>query len=172
MTLVRFSESSKTDKGHRHAYLEVYDLLLGSPGRLLELGVYRGASLALWLAAFPECDVHGIDIEGVVVPGATIWIGDAYTPEMLSSLPGPFDVIIEDGPHTLESMLFAAEHYTGLLSTEGVLVIEDIPDADWVPVIADAVPDNLKRGMFAIDRRLVPGTASDSLMFVVKKQPQ
>lgn len=173
MTLSRLTTGKfKTDKGHRHGYLEVYDVLLESPERLLELGIHRGASLALWMAAFPDCDIHGVDIEDVTAPGATVWIGDAYTPQMVADLPGLFDVIIDDGPHTLESMVFVAEHYTDLLSAEGLLVIEDIPDPDWVPVIAAAVPDGLKPGMFVIDRRPAPGTASDSLMFVVKKPPQ
>lgn len=159
-----------TDKGRRHGYLEVYDLLFEDPSRLLELGVLRGASLALWAAAFPGCDVHGVDIKDVTVDDATVWVGDAYTPGMVDALPGPFDVIVDDGPHTLRSMLFVAAHYTDLLSAGGLLVIEDIPDPDWVPRIAAAVPDSSKRGMFAVDRRHVPGVAADSLMFVVKTQ--
>lgn len=156
-----------TDKGRRHGYMEIYDLLFGTPARLLELGVHRGASLALWKAAFPGCDVHGVDIRSVAVDGATVWVGDAYTHEMAADLPGPFDVIVDDGPHTLQSMLFVAAHYTPLLSAGGLLVIEDIPDPQWVPLIAAAVPDDLMRGSFAVDRRHV--AAADSLMFVVKK---
>lgn len=150
--------------------MEVYDLLLATPGRLLELGVHQGASLALWATAFPDCDVHGVDIKDVAVDDATVWVGDAYTSGMIADLPGPFDVIVDDGPHTFESMLFVAAHYTDLLSASGVLVIEDIPDPQWIPLIAAAVPDGLKQGMFAVDRRHVPGAAPDSLMFVVKKQ--
>lgn len=170
MSLTGLAARFETDKGHRHGYMEVYDLLFGTPERLLELGVHRGASLALWAAAFPDCHVHGVDINPVKVDDATVWVGDAYTPEMVADLPGPFDVIVDDGPHTLQSMLFVAAHYTHLLSASGVLAIEDIPDPQWVPLIADAVPDGLKQGMFAVDRRHVPGAAPDSLMFVVKKQ--
>lgn len=168
MTLTGLAERFATDKG-RHGYLEIYDLLLGTPDRLLELGVHRGASLALWMATFPGCDVHGVDIKKVTVDGATVHVGDAYTPEMVADLPGPFDVIVDDGPHTLDSMLFVAANYTGLLSDGGVLAIEDIPDPDWVPEIAGVIPDDMRRGTFAVDRRHIPGAAADSLMFVVKK---
>ena len=168
MTLVSLAPGFDTDKETAHGYLEVYDRLFGTPTRLLEIGVHEGESLRLWMAAFPGCDVWGLDsYMGVpVVAGATVWIGDAYTPQRVASLPGLFDVIVDDGPHTIDSMLFTAAHYTGLLSPGGLLVIEDIPNPDWIPLIAAALPEHLSRWWFAVDRRHLPGVAPDSLLLI------
>jgi hypothetical protein len=154
----------ETDKAV-HGYLEVYDRLITNPKRLLEIGVNRGASLRLWQDMWPDCEVHGVELFSV--GGVVVHVGDAYTYGMVQRLPGPFDVIIDDGSHTLASQLFVVEHYTRLLAVGGVLVVEDIPDETWIPRLAERVPEHYARGMFAVDRRMVAGAPPDSLLFVV-----
>jgi phosphoribosylpyrophosphate synthetase len=57
-------------------------------------------------------------------------IMDAFNKKSVSELetkhPDGFDIIIEDGPHTLESQIFAVQNYTQLLKDGGILIIEDV----------------------------------------------
>jgi hypothetical protein len=94
--------------------------------------------------------------------------GDAYCEDALQQLQGRYCVIVDDGPHTLESMLFAVSRYSLMLAHGGLLVVEDVPDSGWIPRIAAAVPKHLKRFMYSVDRNFLPGSASrDDLLFVL-----
>ena len=48
----------------RNNYAEVYARLLTDfvPQRIVELGVFQGASMAVWCELFPEADVIGLDL--------------------------------------------------------------------------------------------------------------
>ena len=128
-----------TDKGSIHSYLRhLYEPILNIsiPSKLLEIGIFRGASLALWKLALPQCEVIGVDIDTSNIKNAKaldlldnnlIKIIDcnAYqSPSTLSSL-GTFDLIIDDGPHTVTTQI-AALAFVKQLSEMGTLVIEDI----------------------------------------------
>ena len=43
---------------------------------------------------------------------------------------GKFDIIIDDGPHTMESQIFFLDHYSELLNDNGVLICEDVNYVD------------------------------------------
>lgn len=170
MSLVDFAVGYDTDKGTVHSYLELYATLLNrhrrSALRVLEIGVFRGGSLSLWVDWFAgSTEVHGIDIELVDVAGATVHNADAYDIETVKALPGKWDVIIDDGPHTIESQLFTCRHWSRTLSERGTLVIEDIPDPEWGPALIAALPDELRRFASIIDRRHV-GQPDDVLLVV------
>lgn len=180
-SIVELARGYTTDKGWFHQYLEVYDTLLGrhreTARGVLEIGVFQGESLKLWRDAFPFASVLGLDVDPLWHgDGQRIDVvqGDAYTAETLSWVStARHDVIIDDGPHTLESMLFVARHYSRLLAPGGTLVIEDIEDPAWVPMLAAVLPLELERYAFSIDRRHVPvpsrGYLPDraSILFVV-----
>ena len=176
VSFVELGARTGSDKGTTHRYWEVYDAHLGrlreSARRVLEIGTLRGESLKVWLEAFPNAEVVGMDVDTNPVrhDRLTFVQGDAYTVEAVQGWGDSFDVIIDDGPHTLESMVFVAAHWSHRLAPGGVLVIEDIPDVSWVPKIAAAVPDHLHRFMWAIDRRMVPGLRqSDDVLFVIDR---
>lgn len=176
VTFVDLGARTGSDKGTTHRYWEVYDVHLGrlrdSARRVLEIGTLHGESLRVWLEAFPNAEVVGMDVAPNPVrhERLTFVLGDAYTPEAVRGWGDSFDVIIDDGPHTLESMLFVARHWSPRLSPGGVLVIEDIPDVSWVPKIAEAVPDHLRRFCWAVDRRWLPGLPqTDDVLFVIDR---
>ena len=56
-----------TDKDSPHSYISNFYQplidLIDTPNRLLEVGVWKGASCALWKIAFPKCSVLGVDIK-------------------------------------------------------------------------------------------------------------
>jgi predicted O-methyltransferase YrrM len=128
-----------TDKGFPHTYIqEFYQPLLAnviSPTSFLEIGVWKGASCVLWKKAFPNSVVVGVDIEvSNLHPLATklreekeieIMEADAYSKPFKSSLNQKYDLIIDDGPHTLESQINVLDFRQHLTAT-GTLVIEDV----------------------------------------------
>ena len=163
-----------TDKNTVHSYLEAYEALF-SPRResardVLELGVNHGGSIAMWQRFFPNATVTGVDISMQNVranlsdPRVRLVNADAYTHETTRALGDrAYDIIIDDGPHTLESMLFVAAHYSALLAPGGVLVIEDIQSMDWVGPITAAFPEHLRQNVSVVDRRSVKGRYDDVL---------
>jgi hypothetical protein len=162
------SDYTLTDKGYAHRYWELYDLLFArrrDAETVLELGVYHGASLDVWREVFPTAEIHGVDIKPVAT-GAVLHVGDAYTEEMVDELPD-CDVIIDDGPHTLESQLFVASHYTRKLKSGGILIIEDIQRKAWIPQLVASLPERLREKSFVLDRTTVPYVTQDSVLLVV-----
>lgn len=169
--------STGTDKSWAHQYIHVYQALF-EPIRtkvksVLEIGIWDGGSLRMWRDYFDKAQITGIDITDRVNGMAgeeriRAIFDNAYTGGVVEQL-DTFDVIVDDGPHTLESQQFCAAHYSRLLTPKGILVIEDIPDPAWIPAIAAVVPEEYRPFMYGIDRRIAPNRQSvnDELMFVI-----
>lgn len=108
---------------------------------ILEIGVHEGKSLKLWRDYFINGIVYGIDIldlsflndEDRIVP---IGFTDAYSSETIKRLKTTllygFDIIIDDGPHNIKSMVYFLVHYQNLLKPGGILVLEDIIDIRYI----------------------------------------
>lgn len=129
--------TDKFDLGYmRHIYDPMFEKEGSRIKAVLEIGVYEGESIKEWHARFPEAVVHGMDLGIVDVAGVdpnlvTVYSRvDAYRAEsivrFLGIRPQGYDLIIEDGPHTLESQLFFVRNYGALLADEGTMVVEDI----------------------------------------------
>lgn len=129
-----------TDKGSVHSYIEkIYNPLFNHfdlPKTLVEIGVFNGASLAMFKLALPGTRVIGFDIsklskmnkkfESLLEDGRIeFYLKDAYSDDFKSFLPAEIDLLIDDGPHTLDSQVTAIS-YRNKLSDNGILVIEDI----------------------------------------------
>lgn len=134
-----------TDKGDYKSYVDKYyeiefEKIRNSSVKLLEIGFRHGASLALWSNYFKDIKILGLDnssdhslTENLPVnenwlasDNITTRIGNAYDSKFAKEVIGPFDVIIDDGPHSLESQLIAMDLYHNKLSKNGVMIIEDI----------------------------------------------
>lgn len=171
-SFVELGQAHATDKGTKHSYLEVYDVLLArhraTTRRVLEVGTYQGASLSLWLEAFPTAEVWGVDVRPQPIPDQprlTYVEGDAYQLDLVGRLP-IFDVIIDDGPHTAASQKFAVAHYSALLAPGGTLIVEDVPSMERAAELHRSTPPTLRRHAFTIDRRPV-NDRHDDILFVV-----
>jgi 23S rRNA U2552 (ribose-2'-O)-methylase RlmE/FtsJ len=154
MRLVDFIEANfitKTDKydlGYIHSfYDELFTPRQDTAKHVLEIGIYRGDSIRLWQQYFHKAEIIGVDVnqcpalEGLKrVKQVT---ENAYSKEFVSKLEPKFDIIIDDGPHTFESMVFFLENYVPLLADGGVLILEDIIDPSWTPKLLELVPDRL-----------------------------
>ena len=97
------------DKGRRHGYERVYEPafkdLRQEPLRILEIGIYKGASLLAWADYFPNATIVGIDIFKRVKPENIPALKHPRVEwhEHDSTQPldiGRFDFIIDDGMHT------------------------------------------------------------------------
>jgi hypothetical protein len=119
-------------------YLPVYEELLGAlrgeSFALLELGVWKGDSLAMWRGAFPLATIVGIDLDPPQVdlgPRVHAIAGDQADVELLDRVraehaPGGFAVIIDDASHigTLSARSLMAL-YPRHLRPGGTYIIED-----------------------------------------------
>jgi hypothetical protein len=146
--------------------------------KILEVGIASGVSLLLWNEYFlNNTGVYGIDINPRSVTREidkhknikTIFT-DGYKEEFVNILPN-FDIIIDDGPHTLESMISFIKLYLPKLNANGVLVIEDIQSIDWMPILSDAFKTASQDGdeYDVIDLRETKGRYDD-LLFVVRRK--
>jgi len=103
----------------RNGYANFYSWLVGKvqPETLVELGVFRGSSLAVWDAVWPGIRLLGLDLElsryeqnlpALLERGAfpdglpQLLTFDAYKPETtpIVEAVGHVDVFVDDGPHT------------------------------------------------------------------------
>lgn len=123
-------------------YYEEYDLMFSylqnKPLNLLEIGVQKGGSIATWLEYFPKAHVVGIDIDAECKKyergGAKIYIGSQEDEDFLLEVEkkeGPFDIIIDDGGHTMKQNLITFNALFPLLKEDGIYVIEDLHTSYW-----------------------------------------
>jgi len=133
-TATELFDRHNSDKGWYHHYGNAYDALFADRRyqvqRVLELGIFEGASLRAWADYFPEAKVWGVDLKVPETPSherITMLQGDAAGPKMLSKLRalGPFDVIIDDASHTIEDQLASLLGLWHALADGGLYVIED-----------------------------------------------
>ena len=190
--LSQLIDNSRTDKNTTHSYIDLYDRLLSSKKHtaknVLEIGigdghqgVTNGGSIKLWHDYFKNATVHALDIQ----PITNIWpelVGkdriklytsiDAYDYNTLKQLfldkNLKCDFILDDGPHTLDSMKKYIELYTQILTDNGILIIEDVQDFSWIDILKSVVPEKLKQYIKVFDLRHIKGRYDD-IVFVIDK---
>lgn len=173
-----------TDKNTLHSYIGAYDKLLtpyeDKEINLLEVGVARGGSFVLWKNLLPKAKIALVDIHDYMTPQAKaeinenskLYIMDAYTEQAIEKLkenyPEGFDIIIEDGPHTMETQAYMVRNYLPLLKNGGVMVVEDLRTDEFIENLVKIVPDELKENVTIYDLRNVKNR-QDDILFVIKK---
>lgn len=137
-TLDQISMDCDTDKGSKfHNYTAIYqkyfEPIRHNKLNILEIGVSRGGSLDLWTKYFGNATVTGIDINKDCVKyesgRAKVRIGNQFDENFLMSVCeelGPFDIIIDDGYHSSDSIIKSFEVLWPSLKFGGIYVIEDI----------------------------------------------
>jgi hypothetical protein len=165
-----------TDKEFNHRYCTAFydkefEKYRDKEIRLLEIGIHRGGSLALWHEYFPKAYIIGVDSLDFGAKYNTrnydrvkVVYADGYRLDFAETLP-TFDIIIDDGPHTKESHLQSLQVYLSKLKEGGVFVIEDISHMEWTEEYKALVPAWMS--FEVIDARELAGM-SDSIMFIVR----
>jgi 23S rRNA U2552 (ribose-2'-O)-methylase RlmE/FtsJ len=167
-----------TDKNSLHSYVDhCYENLfnsrvVSSTKSLLEIGVDSGGSLMMWKDYFVNANIFGIDQKDcpqIINKGITFFHGDAYNEDMLNRIPEKFDIIIDDGPHTLESMKYILDYYLPKLNDNGILIIEDIQEMNWVNVLKNYMTPEIIQFSSVYDLRNIKGRYDDILLVIDKR---
>jgi len=184
-TLLELVDNTRTDKNTIHSYLPLYESLLSSrrerAKNVLEIGIYYGGSILLWNNYFTNAVIHGVEIAHI----DNLWEGikgnqnirlhastNAYDSEFINrefvSKNIKFDMVLDDGPHTLDSMIQFVQKYSPLLTDDGILIIEDVQDMSWLESIRASVPVHLQNYVSTYDLRANKGRYDD-IVFVIDK---
>lgn len=185
MSLEEIVDSSRTDKNTTHSYLPLYQNLLShkkeTAKHVIEVGVQHGGSIKLWRDFFTNAVVHGVDVIDI----HSIWGGikndpnivlhastDAYDSEFVTNQflnkNIQFDFLLDDGPHTLQSMKQFIVLYSQIMTHDGILIIEDVQSWDWINLLTNEVPSHLKQFVKVYDLRSVKGRYDD-IVFTINK---
>jgi hypothetical protein len=136
VTLDQIGISVGTDKSSLvQNYLVHYERMFRDlrdhPITLLEIGIMNGASLDMWEQYFPNATIIGVDIDPSCIrfgrDRVKVEIGSQDDPEFLASIAAyKPDIIIDDGSHRADHMIFTFERMFPALRPGGCYVVEDI----------------------------------------------
>ena len=143
------SQSNKTSREHYFGY--VYDTIFlalvalkKSPLKVLELGVsYFGEGSGHAFSKMPYVGQFvGVDINPIVSAfenGNVFLQKNTDTMDCINTLKeyAPFDLIIHDANHTVESQIYFFKQYSQLLASPGYMVCEDMQEVDHVVLSVD-----------------------------------
>lgn len=117
-------------------YLTTYEAALApyreQPINVIEIGVLGGASLRVWRRYFSRARLVGIDIDRSCTRFAgertEIRIGSQTDPEFLAKVAAEFPptIVIDDGSHRTDDILFTFDRLFPILAPGGCYVIEDL----------------------------------------------
>lgn len=183
MSLLKLVDNSRTDKNTVHSYLPLYQTLLSSKREtaknVLEVGILHGGSIKLWSDFFRNATVYGLDIMNI----NDVWEGiknnkriilhtstDAYNNDFFTHYLKNirFDLMLDDGPHSLESMQQFIKLYSQIMTEDGILIIEDVQSWDWIDILKNEVPDHLKQFIKVYDLRQNKNRYDD-IVFTIDK---
>jgi cephalosporin hydroxylase len=142
--LCRIAARHDTDKGVD--FTSVYHSLLShvreAPLRLLEIGLYNGGSLRMWREYLPNATLHGMDVDRrtlayeLEIPGTKVRLVDQADARALRAfvdeLGGGYDVIVDDGGHTMEQQIVSFEVLFPHVVSGGIYIIEDLGTSYFV----------------------------------------
>jgi len=124
-------------------YLDIYDLHFskyrGKEIKLLEIGVFHGGSLQMWKNYFGvKALIVGIDIDSKCKKfeedQIEIAIGAQEDKSFLREIVlkyGKFDIIIDDGGHTMDQQKTSFEFLFPHVKKDGIYLIEDLHTSYW-----------------------------------------
>lgn len=172
-----------SDKGTKHSYISFYERLFkrkrangNEKLKILEIGVRTGASIILWAKYFGEkSKIYGIEHkmkmkEELILDNTFIEVANAYDKNILEFLEekGPFDIIMDDGSHVVEDMVFVVKEYLPYLKKDGIMVIEDLPSYKFSKSLYTQLSKEDKEFSYIVDRRYIR-PRGDDLLFIIDR---
>jgi cephalosporin hydroxylase len=185
MSLSDMVDDSRTDKNTIHSYLPLYQkLFVGKKDtalHFLEIGISYGGSVQLWKKFFKKASIHCVDIDPVnymnddlknderiiLYTSSDGYDFDFFKTNFLDK-EIKFDIMLDDGPHTLDSMKTFIKLYSQIIKDDGILIIEDVQAWEWIDVLTEMVPEHLKRFIKTYDLRTNKGRYDD-IVFTIDK---
>ena len=185
MSLEEIVDNSRTDKNTTHSYLPLYQqLLMGkkeTAKNVLEVGICTGGSIKLWSDYFTNANVYGLDIMNInkvwesikdtekIILHTSI---DAYNHDIFVTnflnKNIKCDFMLDDGPHSLESMIKFIQLYSQIMTDDCILIIEDVESWDWINILTTVVPEELKKFIKTYDLRSIKNRYDD-IVFTIDK---
>ena len=184
-SLAELIDNNLSDKNTVHKYLGVYESLMRSKKEtarnVLEVGVWYGGSIRLWYDYFKNAVIYGLEHFSDKIIRADIKYNnriklyneiDAYNEDFFKRTfldKGiKFDIVIDDGPHRLETIQTFVRLYSQLLTHDGILIVEDVKYLEWTGILRNEVPDNLKQYIKIFDLRKI-SIHQNSILFIIDK---
>jgi len=190
MSLLQLVNNSYTDKNTTHSYLPLYEKLLTNKKitakNVLEIGIgdfgeKNGGSIKLWRDFFTNATIYGIDIlpinrvldellndKRVILYTSSDGYNETFFNKNFLDKNIQFDFMLDDGPHTLGSMKQFIKLYSQIMTPDGILIIEDIQSWDWINILKNEVPENLKEFIKIYDLRSNKNRFDD-IVFTIDK---
>lgn len=166
----RFSyHSGGGDKGTVHSYIELYEAYLNPNGSLLEIGVFKGHSLAMF-AEYLRGDVVGLDIHTKQIQFDVTCLEVNATDEdaVREVLKGTtWTHIIDDGSHDLQDQLKSLKILWQYLEPDGKYFIEDITGNSSLHELVELAKTLGK--VYIFDMRNVNGVCDDLMIMITKE---
>jgi len=105
----------------------------------LEIGVFHGGSMQMWKNFFgPKAKIIGVDINPACKEfeedQITIEIGSQEDRNFLKELAakhGPFDIVLDDGGHTMSQQIVSFEELYPHVKRDGLYLCEDLHTSYW-----------------------------------------
>ena len=181
--LAKIIDDRLSDKNSTHDYLTVYQPLLiqkyKTAKHVCEVGIASGGSVEMWSKFFINAMIYGIDVHPLnsMIPSVksnkriTLYTEQdgydtAFFKREFIDKGIVFDVAIDDGPHTLESMKTFLNLYSQILAPDGILIIEDVQKIEWIDELKNCTPNHLKPYIKVFDLRPNKGRYDD-ILFVI-----
>ena len=169
------------ESGKGHLYGAAYDEMFSgfdkaSKLNILEIGVFKGGSLLAWKEFFSNAEITGVDIVDVrerdyVSSSVSFVLSDIKAPVLKERfVQNGLDIIIDDGSHYIEDVLFVVKNYLDVLNPCGMLVIEDVQlPAIWSLHILKQLIGR-KDGCYELDYKdMRRNGLFDDFLFVIRK---
>ena len=158
-----------------------------SAKHVLEIGIGEwpgrksGGSIKLWRDFFTNANVYGLDINHidtvmdelrndsrVVLHTSNNAYNETFFYENFVNKNIKCDFMLDDGPHTLDSMKIFIQLYSQIMTEDGILIIEDVQSIDWIDELTKVVPEDLKQYIKSYDLRHIKNRYDD-IVFTINK---
>ncbi|OJU80402.1 MAG: hypothetical protein BGO10_05755 [Chlamydia sp. 32-24] len=153
--IARESDPSATSgKGSNyHDYTKVYSKyfapIRNKRIKLLEIGVFEGNGVKMWEQYLPNADLHFVDITFAYLKYFSLrskyYLANQENPVDLTRVVieagGNFDVIIDDGGHTMNQQLVSFHTLFPHVKNGGMYIIEDLHTSYWKAYGGNGTPE-------------------------------
>ncbi|KAI1709148.1 methyltransferase domain-containing protein [Ditylenchus destructor] len=161
------ANSDKSSKVHNYTriYPQYFEKFTRKPIKMLEIGIFKGASVKMWENYFLNAELHFVDVNRTqILYNSTrshyhfLDQGDSNKLKKLADEIGPFDIVVDDGGHIQEPMISSFKVLFPYVKPGGVYVFEDIHASYWKPFGGRGDREKPEAG---------PGTAIDFLKALI-----
>ena len=120
-------QTDKVDHGFTDVYEKLFAPLRKNKLNFLEIGIWEGGSIKMWRDYFTNATIYGADIEDKYNDSIIAVCNQEEESELLNLFKDvEFDVIIDDGGHTMKQQQITFKTMFPRLRSGGIFVIEDL----------------------------------------------